>query len=317
MRFGVPDDDMPDSLPPPGWGPAPFDERDLDALLAGEMTDVALALRPVADALATLCAGPAPAELRGEANVMAEFRALGLGRGHAAHPAGLAQTLLLEALPADTARPRSARRRGRRRAPRPAGRRAGALTAVAAVAALVVAVVFSGDLPGPIGRLAHMAHLPATPSSTQSAGHSAAPKLEAPSAAVEPTSHPAVTHPAAPAQTGASSDCRTYYGYYTHPVSLSHWSAEMSLWQQLTKLAGSQNPHQVYLYCARHVSDLFPQWNPEMGQYPPAAHPSTGNTGTGNTGAGNQDSGHPGQQNDGAGGTQNGSGYDPGAGFAR
>jgi len=310
---------MQDCLPPSGWGPAPFDERDLDAVLAGETIDVPLALRPVAEALAALRVGAAPAELRGEANAMAEFRALYRGRGQAAHPAGLARTMLLEALPADTARPRSARRRGRRRAPRRAPRRAswraGALTAVAAAAVVVAAVLFTGNLPGPIEALAHMAHLPTTsPSATGSTGHSAPPKTEVTSAAVEPTSHPAVTHSSAPAQPSPSSACRTYFAYFKHPVPPSDWPAVMSLWQRLTKLAGSQNPHQVYQYCARYVSDLFPHWAPVMGQYPPAAHPAPGGAGTGSTGAGNQGSAHPGQQSNGAVGTQNGSGSNPGAG---
>ena len=46
-RYGVPDDEMPDSILPPWWGPAPFDERDLDAVLSGEMTDIPAVLRPV------------------------------------------------------------------------------------------------------------------------------------------------------------------------------------------------------------------------------------------------------------------------------
>ncbi|MFY9777187.1 MAG: hypothetical protein WAK28_21675, partial [Trebonia sp.] len=86
---------MPDSLLPPGWGFAPFDERDLDAVLSGKTADVPVALRPVADALASLRAGPVPAELYGEANAMAEFRALGLGQAGRPGP-----TMLLEALPA-------------------------------------------------------------------------------------------------------------------------------------------------------------------------------------------------------------------------
>ncbi|MFZ0756547.1 MAG: hypothetical protein WAN00_22505, partial [Trebonia sp.] len=83
---------MPDSLLPPGWGFAPFDERDLDAVLSGKTADVPVALRPVADVLASLRAGPVPAELYGEANAMAEFRALGLGQAGRPGP-----TMLLEA----------------------------------------------------------------------------------------------------------------------------------------------------------------------------------------------------------------------------
>ncbi|MFY9867691.1 MAG: hypothetical protein WAK58_28120, partial [Trebonia sp.] len=100
---------MPDSLLPPGWGFAPFDERDLDAVLSGKTADVPVALRPVADVLASLRAGPVPAELYGEANAMAEFRALGLGQ--AGRPGS---TMLLEALPAGS-RARSGRRPARHR----------------------------------------------------------------------------------------------------------------------------------------------------------------------------------------------------------
>ncbi|MGB6618721.1 MAG: hypothetical protein WBE95_31940, partial [Trebonia sp.] len=95
---------MPDSLLPPGWGFAPFDERDLDAVLSGKTADVPVALRPVADVLASLRAGPVPAELYGEANAMAEFRALGLVQAGRPGP-----TMLLEALPAGS-RARSGRR---------------------------------------------------------------------------------------------------------------------------------------------------------------------------------------------------------------
>jgi hypothetical protein len=84
---------MPDSFPPPPWGSAPFDERDLDALLAagtpltgstgpsgdtgpsGHAAAVPPALRQVADTLSALRAAPSPAELRGEAAIRAEFRA--------------------------------------------------------------------------------------------------------------------------------------------------------------------------------------------------------------------------------------------------
>src|SRR5215472_7821006 len=71
---------------PPGGGPVSFDERDLDAVLSGEPTDIPVVLRPVADVLAALQAAPTPAELGGQAVIMAEFRALAEFRA-----AGLAQ----------------------------------------------------------------------------------------------------------------------------------------------------------------------------------------------------------------------------------
>jgi hypothetical protein len=288
MRYGVPDDDMPDSLLPPGWGPPPFDDRDLDAVLAGETADIPLALRPVADLLGTLHAPPTLAEFRGEATAMAEFRVLGLGQ--AARPAGLAPTLQLQALPAGPPRRRpAARHRIRRRAPGRVSRVAGTLTAVAAVAALVAAVAFTGNLPGPIQRLAGRT---AAPSAAHSPGNSASPKAETRSAAVEPTSYPAVTPSASTAQPEPSTTCRTYFGYLKRPGPPSSWRAEMSVWQWLTKLAGSQNPLKVYSYCASYVTSPFPHWSAWMAEYPPTGpYPGTGDQG--NT--------QPGSQNGGAG----------------
>ena len=148
---------MPDSLLPPGWGFAPFDERDLDAVLSGKTADVPVALRPVADVLASLRAGPVPAELYGEANAMAEFRALGLGQ--AGRPA---PTMLLEALPAGSrARPgrqpaRHRMRPARRHLLRRATLRPAVLSAVAAAAVIVVAVLVTGNFAGPLpGYRAH------------------------------------------------------------------------------------------------------------------------------------------------------------------
>ncbi|MBO0806132.1 MAG: hypothetical protein J2P25_24050, partial [Nocardiopsaceae bacterium] len=72
-RYGAPDDDMPDTFPLPPSGPQPFDERDLDSLLAGG-ADVPASLRPVADTLKALQAAPSADELRGEAAARAWFR---------------------------------------------------------------------------------------------------------------------------------------------------------------------------------------------------------------------------------------------------
>jgi hypothetical protein len=61
--------------PPPPWGPASYDERDLDALLSGEAAGIPDALRPVADTLAALRSAPQCTELAGEAAARAAFRA--------------------------------------------------------------------------------------------------------------------------------------------------------------------------------------------------------------------------------------------------
>jgi hypothetical protein len=64
---------MPNIPQPPLQDGSAVTDADLVALLAGTQ-DVAPGLRPVADVLAALSAGPTPAELAGEAHALAEFR---------------------------------------------------------------------------------------------------------------------------------------------------------------------------------------------------------------------------------------------------
>ena len=78
---------MPDSMLPI-QGPASQRERDLDVLLSGAAGYPAVVLGPVADALAALCAAPAPSELDGEAAARAAFRLFVLP-GLAGAPAAL------------------------------------------------------------------------------------------------------------------------------------------------------------------------------------------------------------------------------------
>jgi len=296
---------MPDSLLPPGWGFAPFDERDLDAVLSGKTADVPVALRPVADVLASLRAGPVPAELYGEANAMAEFRALGLGQ--AGRPGS---TMLLEALPAGS-RARSGRRPARHRV-RPARRhplrrailRPAALFGAVAAAVIVFAVLVTGNFVGPFRDIAHMASPSArTPSATDSTGHSAAPRVETSSAGHEPTASPSVPHPTAPAQSVLSNSCQAFYSYYKHPEGLSYWATQLSLWDQLTKLTGTDDWSKVYQYCAPYVKGLFPGVPAAgQGQAPPApSHP----------GPGSQDNADLGQQAGAPANSRNGSGSGP------
>jgi hypothetical protein len=281
-RFGVPDHDMPENLPPSGWGPASSDERDLDALLDGHLAGVPDELLPVADVLDALCAAPAPAELWGEARIMAEFRAH--GPGGVARPMGPAPTRPLSVLTADPSpRRRPVRHRGRRRGAGPVSHWAGTLTGVAAAAAIVVAVAFTGNLPAPIERLAHLGQATAKPSASSASSHSAAPKTETTSAAVQPTTPPPATHSTEPAQSEVSRICTEYYSDLAHPQPASSLDAEKSLWRQLTTLARSNSPLQVYRYCAPYVSGLFPHW-PEPGQYPASPHTSAGSQAS----AGNQ-----------------------------
>lgn len=293
---------MPDSLLPPGWGFAPFDERDLDAVLSGKTADVPVALRPVADVLASLRAGPVPAELYGEANAMAEFRALGLGQAGRPGP-----TMLLEALPAGS-RARSGRRPARHRV-RPARRhplrrailRPAALFGAVAAAVIVFAVLVTGNFVGPFRDIAHMASPSArTPSATGSTGHSAAPRVGTSSAGREPTASPSVAHLTAPAQSALSNSCQAFYSYSKHPEGLSYWATQLSLWDQLTKLTGTDNWFKVYQYCAPYVKGLFPGVPAAgQGQAPPApVHP----------GPGSQDNGDLGQQAGAPASSRNGSG---------
>jgi hypothetical protein len=276
-RFGVPDDDMPDNLPPSGWGPASSDERDLDAVLAGQMADIPIALRPVADVLAALRASPAPAELWGEANVMAEFRAH--GPGGVARPMGPAPTRPLSALPDGPApRRRPTRRRGRRKTARPVvSHWAGALTGIAAAVAIVIVVAFTGNLPANLERLAHLGPTAKPSAATASPQHSQAQKTETSSASKQPTTSPPATHSTGATQSEDTAACRAYYGDYMHPQSLV---TEKSLWQQLTTLADSPSPRQVYQFCLPYLDGMFPHWMPELGHYPAAPDNGTGNQGS-------------------------------------
>jgi hypothetical protein len=300
---------MPDSVLPPGWGLAPFDERDLDAVLAGKTADVPVALRPVADVLASLRAGPVPAELYGEANAMAEFRALGLGQ--AGRPA---PTMPLEALPASS-RARSGRQPARHRV-RPARQhrllratlRPAVLSAAAAAAVIVVAVLVTGNFAGPLRDIAHMASPSAGASFPKGpTGHSAAPGPETTSAGLETTAPPSATHSTASAQSVLNNSCRAYYSYYKHPEGLSYWATQLSLWDQLTKLTGTDNWFKVYQYCAPYVQDLFPDAPAAgQGQAPPApVRPGQGNTDNGDLG---QQAGGPANSRNGSGSGQASSG---------
>ena len=270
-RFGVPDGDMPDNFPLPGWGPASFDERDLDAVLAGNTADVSVTLRPVVDVLAALSAGPAPAELYGEANAMAEFRALGLGQ--AERQAGPAPTMLLEALPDGQRAGRPGRkparhrvRPGRRHPVRGAALRPAVLSAFAAAAVIVLAVLVTGNFAAPLRDIAHMASPSAGTRSSASTGHSAAPRVETSSAGLETTPPPSAAYSTAPAAPTPSEICRAYYTDMKHP-GLSVWATEESLWERLTKLAHSDSWLKVYQYCSPYVKDLFP-YAPSQDQEP-------------------------------------------------
>jgi hypothetical protein len=212
--------------------------------------------------------------------------------------------MLLEALPAGS-RARSGRRPARHRV-RPARRRAlrravlrpAALSGAVAAAVIVFAVLVTGNFVGPFRGIAHMASpSPRTPSATGSTGHSAAPRVETTSAGLEPTAPPSAPHSTAPAQS-PSQTCRAYYTSLVRPQGPSAWATRLTLLQQLTKLASTDNPFQVYQYCARYVQDLFPAKTPGAGPDQAPAH----------TGQGNRDNGDLGQQAGAPANSRNGSG---------
>jgi hypothetical protein len=255
---------MPDSLQPPSWGPAPFDERDLDAVLSGQPGDVPAALRPVAETIAALRAAPMPAELSGETAIMAEFRAMAGSRG-----GRQADTLELPLVSADGSPRRSARHRARRRGARQVSRRTGALMGAAAAVLIVVAVAFAGNLPGPIQRFTPF-DFGRSSTASPSAGHSSGGK--AASSGVQGSATP--TKPATPQASVSSggvapespspsptsspgSLCRAYFGYFlTHRQSgLS--PAEKSLYWQLARLARSPELAKVLHYCASYLGDMY------------------------------------------------------------
>jgi hypothetical protein len=162
---------------------------------------------------------------------------------------------------------------------------------------IVVAVLVTGNFAGPFRNIAHMASPSArTPSATGSAGHSA-PRVDTTSAGLETTAPTSVAHSTAPAQS-PSQTCRAYYTSLLRPQGPSAWATRLTLLQQLTKLARTDNPFQVYQYCARYVEDLFPAVTSGAGPDLAPAH----------TGPGSQDNGNLGQQAGAPANSRNGSG---------
>lgn len=300
--YGVPDDDMPDSFPPPTWGP-PFDERDLDALLSGHLAEPPLALRQVADALTALRAAPAPAELTGEAAARAEFRAaaesLTFARDEAARTDGQPYAELLSALALDgagrpPARHRSVRgarsgpgrsaRPGRGRPPgRRLGRRGGVLLSAAGVAVIVAIVALAVSLPGSVHNTGNSTAAGkssgASPSSsTGSQNLQAGSAARDPSHKATPPSQPAsVTSSAtasSSAQTQASDLCHTFYGYFVHPRPWPQWSAAVTTaYLAIAKQAGDPSDFDVNNYCGRYVQSMFPQGLPRIPAFLPGSLP--------------------------------------------
>jgi hypothetical protein len=249
---------MPDNSLPPSWGPAPFDERDLDAVLSGETADIPPALRSVADTLAVLRgAAPTPAELHGEAAIMAEYRALGLRRS-----TGPEQTLVLPAQSAGRSPRRAPRHRASRRRVPSVGRRAGALMGVAAVVLIGVAVT-SGNLSGPIERITHLGRTSSpSPSATHGGNVQVAGATPTKSASTpDPTPTHGQTSPSL-SQTPTPSPgklCQEVFGYQKRPESRDSWLAS---YRQLSTAVGSSDLQRLFRYCVRVAGNAFHDEDP-------------------------------------------------------
>ena len=272
---------MPDNPLPPSWGPAPFDERDLDAMLSGEMIDIPVALRPVADTIAALQAGPMPDELRGQSIIMAEFRALAEFRaaGLAQHgrAGDAAQTLVLSGPQERLGGRRAPRHRGRRRTTPVANWRTSTLISATAVAAVVLAVVLTGNVPGPFKGLVGPSAVTSTAAGPTR--NSSSPKVQG-SATPEPTQPPTAGDSATSQQAEERSLCRTVYGFFTDSDPSVGLKQELTLARQLINQAGGLR--QVRSYCAPYVSDMFPHGIPRT-----LPHlPGLGDQGSGSSQAG-------------------------------
>jgi len=254
---------MPDSQPPPNWGPA-YDERDLDALLSGETENLPSALIPLAGALATLHAPPLRSELTGEAAARAVFRQqfapAAPGPEHGTVPA---HTL---ALPRAADRPPRHTARHRRRPARGGLRRPVTIVGVAAGLALVAGVAVAGLVPGPVRQLVHR-HATASPTlaAPDTARASQAPSVDATGSkapVIRPT--PSVFGASATASDPGAL-CREYYSFWGHPEPKSAWPAEQARWKKLSGLAGS--PWKVFSYCLPYVD--YGSWGSTPGATAP------------------------------------------------
>jgi hypothetical protein len=268
-EYGVPDDEMSDSLPPDG-DPDPYDGWDLEGLLSGDSVWLPDGMRPVAATLAALRGAPMRAELDGEAAARASFRRVMLAAGNGAGRAVNGHTLILPAdggpPPHVVTRPRHAHRRPPRR-PGWTGRAmagvAAGTAAVMVVGGIALAGGFSSAGPGPgqPGQSASAAN------STTRGGSQAGGSGLAGSATKEPT--PSPTNTASASTPNRSTLCRQYWTFFSHHESRSDWAAEKGNLRQLSMMAGGM--WNINDYCAGYV-----QWGAAP---PPAGAGSSGNQG--------------------------------------
>jgi hypothetical protein len=224
-----------------------------------------------------------PGELRGQAIIMAEFRALAefraAGLAQDGRAGDLAQTLVLSVPREGPARRRAPRHRARRRAAPAATRRVGTLIGAAATAVVLAAVVLAGYVPGPFHRLA----IPSSsaPSAAQHGGNSSSPKVEG-SASKEskPTAPPTASGSATPQQAEAIGLCNAAYAFVNDPRHSVSWKQGASLLHQLRQLIDlAGGVRQVRDYCTPYVGDLFPDGIPKAFLH----LPGTGDQGPGSS----------------------------------
>lgn len=309
---------MPADTPPFGWGPASFDEWDLDDLLSGRLSDTPPALRQVADALIALRAAPTPGELGGQAAIMAEFSALtnfsALTELRAAGPrdaarAGRADTLVLPGPRPGAPGHRRARHRSRRTGP-PLTWRAGALVGVAAAAILMI-VAFTGVLPAPIRNIARLT------TSSPSVGHPTAGNSQTHSVTGSGTheqpsqSQPPATQPAAIKPADRRKLCRAWFADFRHSQSDSGGAAESALFWRISQLAGG--PEHVFRYCAQDLEHMFPHKNPWFRDDGTGSQQGDqGNNGSGSDSSGSDSSGGASSGGTSSSGTSSAAGNGPG-----
>jgi hypothetical protein len=253
-EYDVPDDDMPDSLPPDG-GPDPYDGWDQEGLLSGESVWLPDGMRPVAATLAALRGAPMRAELADEAAARAAFREIMLaGQSGPGWPGavGDGHTLILPARAADGGPPGMTRRPHSHRRPPQRGRwRSKALAGAAGAAAVVVVggVALAGVFSSAGGHPGQPGHSADATSATTSASHPVSNGLDG-SATKEPTAHPTPSnYPGGQSADGpdAAALCRQYLAFLTHPESASDWANERGTIRQLSELAdGSRH---IVGYC--------------------------------------------------------------------
>jgi hypothetical protein len=319
--FGVPDDDMPHNQPltwnPVSWGSLPYDERDLEAVLSGKTDGIAIGLHPVAKGLAPLHAAPLPAELAGEDEARAAFRAsMGVGADEPG-AAGVTQ------LPHRHRRRRGSGSAGASRAGLRLGLGAGAgwgalkVTGAAAAAAAVLGFAVSGALSGtsaPHGKQSAIAVTTSKQGGSDPTQRVDGGAREASRPASKPTPRPGTTPtggavpqptangfrpgrraPHAKAGPGAGL-CKKYFSFSVAQATPKDWAAHEKQGWELVALAGG--PWNIPAYCAPYVGAVSFPWS-AMPTEAPTPHAGQGWPGTGSGSADSADTGQGGSANSG------------------